>query len=425
MLLKVRRSIPNGNVLIPGSKSHTIRALFFAALSEGVSVIREPLVSDDADSAIKVLKRYGAHITAEEGRYMVKGFGRIPGRPSGEIDTGNSGTTLNFAASMAALTEHRSILTGDHQIKRRPVGPLLEALNVLGAKASSLKNNGCPPISIQGKLHGGHVQIPCVTSQYLSSLLITLPLAEGDSTIIPTILNERPYADMTLWWLDMLDIRYERKGYSLFHIPGDQKYINFDFTVPGDYSSATFFIVLAAITGGRIRLMNLKTDDPQGDKEVLDIISKMGAKVKIEKDCIIVEGNGLQGIDIDMNAVPDALPAFAVMACFAKGRTRLRNVSQARLKETDRIRVMYEELKKMGARIRELEDGLEIERSDLKGARLNGHGDHRVVMALSLAGAMCREQTVIDTAEAVRITFPGYVELMRDIGMDMELTDDG
>jgi 3-phosphoshikimate 1-carboxyvinyltransferase len=425
MFLKVRRSIPDGNVLIPGSKSHTIRALFFAALADGTSVIRDPLVSDDADSAINVLERYGAHITAEDDRYIVKGFGNIPCKPIGEIDAGNSGTTLNFAASMAALAHHSSILTGDHQIKRRPVGPLLEALNVLGAKASSLKNNGCPPISVQGKLHGGHVQIPCVTSQYLSSLLITLPLAEKDSTIIPTILNERPYADMTLWWLDMLDIGYERQGYSLFHIPGGQKYLNFDFTVPGDYSSATFFIVLAAITGGRIRLLNLMTDDPQGDKQVLDIVSEMGAKVQIDKDCIIVEGSDLRGADIDMNAVPDALPAFAVMGCFAKGRTRLRNVSQARLKETDRIRVMYGELKKMGADIKELDDGLEIQKSDLKGTRLNGHGDHRVVMALSLAGAMCNEQTVIDTAEAVRITFPGYVELMRKIGMDMEITGDG
>jgi 3-phosphoshikimate 1-carboxyvinyltransferase len=267
------------------------------------------------------------------------------------------------------------------------------------------------------------VHIPCVTSQYLSSLLITLPLAEGDSTIVPTILNERPYADMTLWWLDMLGIRYERQDYSLFNIPGGQKYLNFDFTVPGDYSSATFFIILAAITGGRIKLMNLKIDDPQGDKKVLEIVSEMGAKVHIEEDHIIVEGSELRGADIDMNAIPDALPAFAVMGCFAKGRTRLRNVIQARLKETDRIHVMCEELKKMGADIREMDDGLEIKNSSLKGTRLNGHNDHRVVMALSLAGAMCDEETIIDTAQAVNITFPGYVQLMRKIGMDMETID--
>jgi 3-phosphoshikimate 1-carboxyvinyltransferase len=423
MILHVKKSIPDGTAAIPGSKSHTIRALFFASLAEGESVINDPLISDDSVSAVRVLRQLGSDIILNDGSFIVRGSGSKP-RPSGEImDVGNSGTTMRFAASAAALSEMTCVITGDGQIQKRPIRPLLDALNDLGASAFSIKGNGYAPISVTGPLKGGRTTVECMTSQYLSSLLIALPLAKDDSVIIPAVLNEKPYIDMTLWWLDKLGIEYKRRGYEEFVIKGGQGYDGFMCSIPGDYSSATFFAVLAAISGGTVTLENLQADDPQGDKKIFDIIRDMGAKVSHSDGKITVTGRELLGADIDLNAMPDALPALAVLGCFAKGRTRLQNVPQARIKETDRIRVMCEELRKMGAEANELDDGLEIYESRLHNADLSGHSDHRIVMALSVAGAMCGGLTRIDTAEAVSITFPGFVGLMRDIGVDMEMSE--
>jgi 3-phosphoshikimate 1-carboxyvinyltransferase len=182
-------------------------------------------------------------------------------------------------------------------------------------------------------------------------------------------------------------------------------------------------MVLSAISGGQFVLENLDMTDPQGDKKVLDYLQAMGAAVKYEEDSIIIKGGALKGIEIDLNSTPDALPAMAVAGCFAEGETRLVNVPQARLKETDRIHVMWLELKKMGADIEELPDGLVIRKSRLKGCRVCGHDDHRVVMALAVAGLNTDGETVIDTAEAMNITFPGFVQLMKECGGDIETVE--
>ena len=203
-------------------------------------------------------------------------------------------------------------------------------------------------------------------------------------------------------------------------INGGQHYAPFKMAIPGDFSSATFFMVLAAISGQEFALENLEMSDPQGDKQVLGILEAMGAKVSVERDLIRIKGQGLVGREIDMNAIPDALPAMAVAGCFASGETRLVNVPQARLKETDRIRVMYEELSKLGADITELPDGLVIKESKLKGGPVKGHDDHRIVMALAVAGLNIDGETVIDTAEAIRVTFPEFVSLVATSGGTVE-----
>ena len=421
MLIKVRKSGISGKAVIPGSKSHTIRALFFASLAKGTSHIRDPLISDDSKSAQNVLRGLGASIKEYNKLIIVDGFGNTPEPVTDILDVGNSGTTMRLAASVCALSKIPVTLTGDAQIRKRPIKPLIEALDSLGAKTCFVNGGENPPVMICGPVKGTEISIACVTSQYLSSLLITLPLVNDDSTIIPTILNERPYVDMTLWWLDKAGIKYERNGYDWFKIAGGQEYSPFDTRIPGDFSSAAFPIVMAAISGGTVKLYNLDMNDPQGDKALLDIVSAMGADVGYYDDHITVTGRGLKGMEIDLNAIPDSLPALSVLGCFAKGKTKLFNVPQARVKETDRIKVMHDELAKMGADISELDDGLIIRESKLRSCNLNGHYDHRVVMALSLAGAMCDGETVIDTAEAVNITFPGYVDIMRGLGMDMDM----
>lgn len=423
MLLKVSRSKTSGRVKIPGSKSHTIRALFIASLAEGRSEIINPLISDDAVSAVKTCKAMGADVKIEKDRYIVDGFNGIPKVPDNVIDVGNSGTTLRFATAASALGDGYSVFTGDEQIRRRPIGPLLEALNNLGAQVFSTRGDGRAPLVVKGRMTGGRTPLDSVTSQYLSALLISTPLLEKDTEIDIIRLNEVPYVDITLWWLDKQNIRYENSSYKTFYIPGGQKYKPFKEVIPGDFSSATFFMVLAAISGGEFILENLDISDPQGDRQVLDILKSMGAEVRIDGKNITISGRELIGREIDMNSIPDALPAMAVAGCFAEGETRLINVPQARLKETDRIRVMYEELSKLGADVEELPDGLIIRQSKLKGCPLNGHGDHRIVMALAVAGLNIDGDTVIDTAESISVTFPEFVDLVKACGGNAELVE--
>lgn len=421
MILKTRKSETGGCVAIPGSKSHTIRALFFASLASGRSVIRNPLISNDALSALEVCKAFGAGIENFGDRFEVSGFSGIPCTPENVIDVGNSGTTLRFGLMTAGLGDGCTVFTGDYQIRRRPLGPLIEAMNNLGAQVFSTRGNGMAPVVARGRLKGGSTGLDAVTSQYLSAILINAPLIEKDTELIITRLNEAPYVEMTLWWLDRFGVKYENDAFKTFTIKGGQSYKPFDVTIPGDFSSATFFVVLAAISGGEFLLKNLDMSDTQGDKQVLSFMESMGAGVRLREDGILIKGNGLKGIEIDMNSTPDALPAMAVAGCFAEGETRLLNVPQARMKETDRIHVMCTELKKLGADIEELPDGLIVRRSRLKGCRVNGHDDHRVVMALAVAGLNTEGETVIDTAEAMNVTFPEFTGLIRACGGEMEL----
>ena len=411
----------NGTVKIPASKSHTIRALIISTLAEGQSVLLDPLKSGDTISCLEACRAFGAEITEEENKWIVNGKG-VANPPTEIIDVGNSGTSLYLLLSAAALIPGESTFTGDYQIQRRSAQSLINSLNDLGAKCFSTKGNGCAPLVVHGKLKGGKTTIECPTSQYLSSLLISCPLAEGDTEITVPLLNEKPYVEMTLDWLRSQNIKFENSDYKIFKITGGQKYKPFTRGIPADFSSATFFLVAAAITGGDVTLNGLDMNDTQGDKAVVEMLKKMGAEIETGENFIHVSGGKLTGKILDLNATPDALPAMAVAGCFAKGETRLVNVPQAREKETDRIAVMCKELKNLGADIEEMPDGLIIRESVLKGGDAHGYDDHRVVMSLAVAG-LCSENPIkIDTAESAGITFPNFTELMNSIGAKMEKT---
>ncbi len=416
MKFTVTRSAISGTVEIPGSKSHSIRSFIFASLASGKSIIRKPLLSDDTDSAIKTCELFGAKVTKDADTYIIEGFAGKPKVPDNIIDVGNSGTTLRIALSTAALVDGYTVFTGDSQIRSRPIGPVIDALNNLGAQAFTTKNNAKAPAVVKGPAKGGFTKLDGLSSQFLTSILVNAPLFENDTEIEMTRLNEIPYVDITTWWLDKLGIQYKNDNYKKFYIKGKQKYEAFDMTIPADFSSATFFIVLAAISSGTIKLKNLDMSDPQGDKRVVQLAKDMGCTVDISDEFIVVTGGKLKGISIDMNDIPDALPALSVAGCFAEGETKLYNVIQARYKETDRIKVMCTELKKMGADIEELEDGLIIRQSKLTGCAVHGHHDHRIVMSLTLAGLCSDGQTVVDTAESASVTFPNFYDLIKSCG---------
>jgi len=423
MKLIVRKSRLKGEVTIPASKSHTIRAVAIASLAKGQSTIRNPLVSNDTQATVDCYRTLGARIdTSDSKLWKVTGTGGQVTTPQETIDVGNSGTTLRIAMGSTALakTGQTTTLTGDQQIQARPIGPLMEALNNLGARCISLKNNGKPPVEVTGHLAGGKTAIAASTSQYLSSLLLCAPLAANDSEIDVTLLNDPGYVQMTLDWLDKQGIEYEKENMQFFKVKGSQSYKAFDATIPGDFSSATFFLCAAALTADEVTLLGLDFSDSQPDKAVVDYLKAMGADIRIEPNSVTVKSTPLRGVELDMNQTPDALPAMAVTAAFAKGQTKLLNVPQARAKETDRISAVACELKKMDVSVEELPDGLIIRGGKPKPAELHGWADHRIVMALSLAGLAIDGKTTIDTAEAISVTFPDYVRLMRTIAADMQ-----
>jgi len=408
----------SGEITIPSSKSHTIRALLIAAMAKGESTIINPLDSADTRSCVEAIKVLGAIIKFKNDRWIIIGTGGEIHPIADTIDVGNSGTTLYLAAGLAALSSHKITFTGDEQIRARPVENLLASLKDLGAEITLTGKNGCPPFSIKGPLTGGKTSIECPTSQYLSSLLLCTPLANGNTEIEVPLLREQPYVEMTLKWLNEQFVMYDTTDFKDFFIPGGQQFEAFTKQVPGDFSSATFFLCAAAITGSTLTLKGLDMADSQGDKAVVFMLKEMGCNIEIGRDFIKIEGHPLKGCELDLNDTPDALPAMAVTACFAEGETKIFNVPQARLKETDRISVMKEELEKMGADIKELKDGLIIQGSQdytLKGAEVCGHKDHRIIMSLAIAALASKGETTIDDISAVSITFPNFFELLNQI----------
>ncbi|MCF7948088.1 MAG: 3-phosphoshikimate 1-carboxyvinyltransferase [Spirochaetia bacterium] len=416
-------SAVGGSVSIPASKSHTIRAILIAGMAEGTSTLRLPLESNDTLAAVRACGALGVDIDMQNDSWSITGTAGKLRPPATPIDVGNSGTSLYLLAGMAALADFPVTFTGDEQICRRSAAPLLDALLDLGVEVKSA-SEGCAPFTIRGPLQGGSTSIECPTSQYLSSLLLAAPLGSGDTDIEVPLLYERPYIDMTLDWLDSQSISYNRSGYRKFSIPGGQRYRAFDRRIPGDFSSASFFMVAAAITGSRIELHGLDMTDTQGDKEVVSVLEKMGCNIDQVDSGLAIEGlsRGLQGGSFDLNNIPDSLPALAVAACFSNAVVELRNVPQARQKETDRIAVMKQELSKLGANIEELEDGLIIHGTGtLQGGEVAGHGDHRVIMALAVAGLAAKGPISIDDAAAAAVTFPDFFKNLEEIGAKVKI----
>ena len=414
-----------GEVTIPGSKSHTIRAVVIASLAKGTSKITKALKSEDTMAAVNACRALGAKIdTSNEDVWIVEGFDHKPKSPQTTLDMANSGVSLRLITGIvAALCDSEVKLDGDELLRKRPIQPLLSSFNDLGAEASSIKNDGCCPIQIKGRMTGGSTKISGITSQYVSSLLFACPLLEKDSQVSVIEPNEIPFIRLTLKWLDEQGIRCEASDdLTKFIIYGNQKYKAFEKRIPADWSSAAFPIVGAAITDSDVLVKGLQISDVQGDKAIIEYLQKMQADISIEEAGIRIKGRPLQGTAIDLNNTPDALPALAVLGCFADGTTSLKNVEHARIKETDRITIMKQELSKLNADISESKDGLVIHKSELKANNVEGYHDHRVVMALSLAGLIASGKTKITTAEAVKVTYPEYVESMKSLGAKMEVT---
>ena len=398
---------------VPASKSHTLRAILFAALAEGTSCIENFLTSPDTEAMIKAVCALGARVQVlTAGRIKIQGVAGKLQPPNDTIQCGNSGIVLRFIGALAALLPHPTILTGDASIQqRRPAMPLLDALNQLGASAISLKGNGFAPLRIQGPITGRSAVLGGEDSQPVSGLLIAASLAPHSIALHVKNPGEKPWIDLTLHWLRRLGIQYERQGYSYYRLEGNAKIDAFSYAVPGDFSSAAFPIAAALISNTELTLHNLDPEDCQGDKAVLSALEQMGARFEWkDKNLFVRKGARLKGCRIDVNDFIDALPILAVIGCFAEGRTELIGAAIARKKESDRIHAMETELKKMGARVEETPNGLVIYSSALHGADLQSYNDHRVAMALAIATLGAASSCTIADTACVAKTYPTFWE---------------
>ena len=407
----------SGKIIIPSSKSQTIRALLISVFSRGVSYIKHPLISDDTESCINAVKAMGADVSIlENGNITVDATYAFSDMDELSIDAGNSGTTEYLSLPMLSSLGIQVNIDGDEMLRKRPLKPLLDALESLGAETESTE--GFPPASIRGPLDGGECTIECKTSQYLSGLLLGAPLAIGDSHIKCSVLFEKPYVKMTLKWLDDQGIKYRiSDDLEEVWVKGGQSYKPLDTYIEGDFSSASFFFVAAAIHGTEVTVEGLDKNSTQGDKEILNILEKMGCSIKWNGMAVTVKGpEKLKGGVFDLNAIPDTLPALSVAAAFAEGDTILENVEQARIKETDRIKVMRENLNELGVEAEERRDALIIHgNGSVKGGKAKGYGDHRVIMALAILGTKTEEETEIDDVSAASVTFPTFFDLLEKL----------
>lgn len=416
-----------GQVVIPRSKSHSIRAIILAALAQGKSVIKNPLYSNDTQDAISAFQQLNAEITTFQDALTIQSNGLPLNISVKEIHTGNSGITTHCMLPILGLRQNTDpvILNCSDQMRARPIHLFVKTLEKLGLTISYLKNTPMLPVSISGNLIGGKVEIKGMTSQPLSALLLTLPCALNDSEITVKNLRSRPYVDMTLQYLKSQKIIIHHESVmktDTYYIKGKQTYRPFNTLIPGDFSSASYLIAAGVLLVGEIVLEGLSMADQQGDKKLVLILKEMGADIEIHKTSLHIRGGKkLNGMIIDANDIPDLLPTLAVIGCFAKGQTHIVNCAHARIKETDRIYSMSEGLKRMGAKIEEKEDGLTIHESQLEGACVKGYGDHRTVMALSVAGMIANGITHIDDAQAIDKTFPDFVNVMTSLGSMMKL----
>lgn len=423
MRMKVRifPSTISGSVFAPSSKSYTHRAIVMGSLA-GHCIVKHPLLSADTRATINACRAIGASIKEKNGELEIKGVKGKPETPENVIDALNSGTTLRIMSAVCSLAKGASVLTGDDSLRKRPNTPLLAALEDLGATAFSTKGDGTAPLVIKGRLKGGKATIDgSISSQFITALLISCPLAEKNTRIrIRGKLTSKPYVEITLELLKRAGISIQT-DFARFEIPAEQSYEVESYLVPGDFSSAAYMLAAGTITSSRVEVKNLPPSR-QGDVRIINILKEMGGHISWNKieGVVRVDGADLAGVEIDANQFPDLVPTLAAIATYAKGMTRIHNVEHARYKETDRLHTIAAELKKMGGNIKERKDGLIVRASELKGANVTGYSDHRIVMALAITALGAKGATTIDTAECVDVSYPGFFQDLERLGARVE-----
>jgi 3-phosphoshikimate 1-carboxyvinyltransferase len=407
----------DGSVTVPGSKSYTHRALVLSSLADGESLLIHALRCEDTEHTAHALRKFGVKVFWEGEAVRVLGTGGRDTASEDRIDVGNSGTSMRFLTALAALKRGVTLLDGNERMRKRPIGELLRGLRELGVQAYSQKGNDCPPVVVESEgLKGGTATIKGEeSSQFLSGLLMVAPYAQKDVHIKVTgSLASRPYIDITLDVMSAFGVKIPSRGDASFLVKAGQRYLPREFRIEGDASNASYFFSAAAVCRGRVKVNHLNPTSVQGDMGFLDILERAGCRVNRGRDWIEVLGGELRGVEIDMNEMPDLVPTLAVTATFARGKTVIQNIRHLRFKESDRIHALAKELSKMGIRVNEREDGLDIEGGKPHGAEIETYDDHRMAMSFAIAG-LAVPGIKIKGERCVDKSFPGFWETLQKL----------
>ncbi|HIF3541441.1 TPA: 3-phosphoshikimate 1-carboxyvinyltransferase [Salmonella enterica] len=406
----------DGAINLPGSKSVSNRALLLAALACGKTVLTNLLDSDDVRHMLNALSALGINYTlsADRTRCDITGNGgalRAPGAL--ELFLGNAGTAMRPLAAALCLGQDEIVLTGEPRMKERPIGHLVDSLRQGGANIDYLEQENYPPLRLRGGFIGGDIEVDgSVSSQFLTALLMTAPLAPEDTTIrVKGELVSKPYIDITLNLMKTFGVEIANHHYQQFVVKGGQQYHSPGrYLVEGDASSASYFLAAGAIKGGTVKVTGIGRKSMQGDIRFADVLEKMGATITWSDDFIACTRGELHAIDMDMNHIPDAAMTIATTALFAKGTTTLRNIYNWRVKETDRLFAMATELRKVGAEVEEGHDYIRITPpAKLQHADIGTYNDHRMAMCFSLVALSDTPVTILDPKCTAK-TFPDYFE---------------
>ena len=404
----------NAELQVPGSKSYSQRALVIASLADGKSILRNTLVSEDTRHLVEALRLLGAVIVTSDRDMIITGTGGRIQDPGREISLGNNGTAMRFLVGVAALASGDITLTGDPRLCERPLQPLLEAIGSLGVSSTCRRKEGFPPVTVHGgTLRGGRALFRDIeSSQYVSSILIAAPYAAGDVDVqIRGSSVSRPYVEMTLATMKAFGVPVEKRSENLFVVTGGQRYRGCRYLVEGDLSSASYFFLAAAISGGTVRVTNTNFWTHQGDVRFLRYLKELGCDVTATDQWIEVSGGSLIEGDFtaSMEDVPDMVPTMAVLAAMRPGRTLIRNVAHLRIKESNRLEALVTELTKTGIRAEETGDGLVITGGTPRGAEIETYNDHRIAMSFAVLGLRARGMRIRNPG-CVGKSFPGFWE---------------
>lgn len=410
-----------GTVRAPGSKAYTHRALLASLVSQEKTSIRGASGCDDAHRTLEGIQSLGAKVQTERGRIVSQGTEKLASSPK-PIDCGESGATLRFLTAIAGTSPTRTTLRASERLAKRPLKPLLKAMEMLGASTMMSENKEGSEVKIQGPLKGGETWIQGdISSQFISGLLFAAPLAATDVTIhVKGRLESRPYVDMSL---DVL----KRHGISIdvndneFHIPAPQRYTGAFHDVPGDFSSSAFIIAGAGISGEGVTISGLNPKSLEPDAVFLKVIDQIGLEVRNEGQTLEVKGSILEPFEFNAMNNPDLVPPLEVLGCFVKGISEIRGVKRLRYKETNRLQTIPTELGKMGARIRVNGDVVKIRGGGMVGCELDSKHDHRVAMSCAIASIGARGDSSIHNAEAVSKSYPEFFQDLATLGVDLDV----
>jgi 3-phosphoshikimate 1-carboxyvinyltransferase len=410
----------DATIRVPGSKSYTQRALIAASLAKGRSFISGALISEDTECLISALKLVGVSIHRKVCDLTIEGTGGALTAPRDPIYMGNNGTGMRLLTGTVCLGQGVFVLDGNDRMRERPIQPLVDALNSMGAHAVCVNEDGCPPVRIQAQgLSGGKITLAGgLSSQYLSSLLLAAPYAAKDTQIkVLGPLPSQPYVKMTLDVMTRFGVEAHQVDDKSFSVRALQTYEPQDYPVEGDASSATYFMAAAAISGGMVRISNLNPHSSQGDLRFGDILKAMGCTVGPSGGGLEITGPLSNHGDLvfDLHDVPDMVPALAVVSAFRKGKTALRNIAHLRVKESDRIAALTSELRKIGVYVDEKDDEMTVQGMPTGGAVIECYNDHRIAMSFAVAGLGVKGMVIKDP-DCVKKSFPDFWEKLETLG---------